>query len=124
MSASGGSGKKSESGKESGGTARGRRNGSGNGRGKGSESGRETETKTATAGPENESETETGRETEAVKGAPTAADPGDGKNLMSQTSQSNNKQQSCAVYRNGSVKTFPSCLKPQHTHAGVFTHYN
>lgn len=93
MSGNGGSGKKSESGKESGGTVRGRRNGRGSGRGKGSESGRETETKTATAGPEKESETETGRETEAVKGAPTAADPGEGKNLMSQISQTHQSWQ-------------------------------
>ena len=84
MSGNGGSGKKSESGKESGGTTRGRRNERRNGRGK--ESGNGRETKTATAGPEKESETETGIETEAVTRAPNAADPGEGKNLMLQIS--------------------------------------
>lgn len=75
MNGNGGSGKKSESGKESDGTARGRRSE----RGKESENGRET--KTATAGPEKETETETetGRGTEAVTGAPSAADPGEDK---------------------------------------------
>lgn len=70
LSVKGGSGKKSESGKESGGTARGKRSESGNGRGNESESGKGRETKTVTAGPGK------GRQTEVVKGAPTAADQG------------------------------------------------
>lgn len=78
MSGNGGIGKKSESGKGSDGTARGRRNERrNNARGKEIENGRETETKTA--GPENESETETGRRTEAGTRPPNAVDPGEGK---------------------------------------------
>lgn len=79
----GGSGRRSESGRESGGIVRGRRNERGSGRGKESENGRETETKTATkiatVGPEKESGTENGRGTEAARGALTAAGPGKGK---------------------------------------------
>ena len=82
LSGNEGSGKKSESGKESGGTARGRRNERGNGSGNESENGRETETKTATAGPERGSETETGTGTEAETEAPSAADPGEGKKIF------------------------------------------
>lgn len=91
MSGNAGSGKKNESGKESGGTASGRRNERGNGRGRESENGRETETKTATAGPETESETETGSGRERGRGAatgpPNAAGPGNENDLiMSQIS--------------------------------------
>lgn len=75
MSGNAGSGKKNESEKESGGTARGRRSERGNGRRKESVNGSETETKTATAGPEKESGREIGRGTEAATGAPSAADP-------------------------------------------------
>lgn len=76
MSANGGSGKKSENGKESGETARGRRSVRGSASGNESENGRETGTKTATAGPESENGSGTGTETEAATGAPTAAGPG------------------------------------------------
>lgn len=79
----GGNGKKSESGKESGGTARGKRSESGNGRGnenvRETEIEIETETKTVIAGPGKGNESENGRETEAVTGVPTAADPGEAK---------------------------------------------
>lgn len=75
-------GRKSESGRESDVTARGRRSEKGNGRGRERENGRGT--KTATAGPETERETgsgsESGSRTEAMTGAPSAADPGEGKN--------------------------------------------
>lgn len=64
MSGNGRKEKKSESGKESGGTAKGRRNESVNGRGK--ERGNAKETKTGIAGPETESESETGTGTGAT----------------------------------------------------------
>lgn len=68
-------GKKSVSGRENGGTARGRR--SGNGRGK--ERGNGSETKTEIAGPE--SETEIGTGTEAVTRVLIVVDPGKDKNI-------------------------------------------
>lgn len=76
-------GKKNESGKESGGIVRGRRNERGSGRGKGSANENETETKIVIAGPEKENATETGRGTEAVKGALTTANPGKRKKTWS-----------------------------------------
>lgn len=81
LNVKGGNGKKSESGKESGGTARGKRSESGNGRGNENvrETEIETETKTVTAGPGKGNESENGRETEALTGVPTAADPGEAK---------------------------------------------
>lgn len=74
MSENEGSGKKNESGKESGGTGRGRRNE--RGRGKERENGRET--KTVTADLETGSENGIGRGTEVGTGAPSAANPGEG----------------------------------------------
>lgn len=75
MNVKGRSGKKSGSGKENGGTARGKRSASGNGRGNESGNGRESETKTVTAGPGKR------RQTELLKGEPSAADPGEAKIL-------------------------------------------
>lgn len=77
LSGSGRKGKKSESGRENGGTARGRRSESGNGRGK--ENGNET--KTETAGPETESGNAIGTRTEAVTRVLIAADPGKDKTV-------------------------------------------
>lgn len=75
-------GRKSESGRESDATARGRRSEKGNGRGRERENGRGT--KTAIAGPETEretgSESESGSRTEAMTEAPSAVDPGERKN--------------------------------------------
>lgn len=73
MSVNGGNGKKSESGKENGGIVKEKRNE------RGKERENEKETKTVTAGPETGSETETGRGTEVVRGALSAANPGEGK---------------------------------------------
>lgn len=72
MSGNGRKGKKSESGRENDGIARGRR--SGNERGK--ERGNGKETKTEIAGPETESETVIGTGTEAVTRVLIAVDPG------------------------------------------------
>lgn len=80
MSGNGRKGKKSESGRESGGTARGRRNG--NGRGK--ERGNEKETKTGIAGPETESETVIGTKSGATTRVLIAVDPGQDKNILTQ----------------------------------------
>lgn len=77
LSGNGRKGKKSESGRENGGTVRGRR--SGNGRGK--ERGNGSETKTVIAGPETESETEIGTRTEAVTRVLIVVDPGKDKNI-------------------------------------------
>lgn len=77
LSGNGRKGKKNESGRENGGTARGRR--SGNGRGK--ERGNGSETKTEIAGPETESGTEIGKGTEALTRVLIAVDPGNDKNI-------------------------------------------
>lgn len=79
LSGNGRKGKRSVSGRENGGTARGRR--SGNGRGK--ERGNGSETKTEIAGPETESETEIGTRTETMTRVPIAVYPGTDKNITS-----------------------------------------
>lgn len=82
LSGNGRKGKKSASGRESGGTARGRRSESGNGRGK--ERGNEKETKTGIAEPETESETAIGTRTGATTRVLIAVDPGQDKNINTQ----------------------------------------
>lgn len=82
MSGNGRKGKKSESGRESGGTARGRRNESGSGRGKGR--GNEKETKTGIAGPETESGTAIGTETGATTRVLIELHPGQDENIHTQ----------------------------------------
>lgn len=77
LSGSGRKGKKSESGRESGGTARGRRSESGNGRGKERGNGKETKIETA----EPETETAIGTGTETTTRLLFAVDPGKNKNI-------------------------------------------
>lgn len=85
MNGNAGSGTKSESGKERGGTARERRKEIGNVRRKRRGNGRGT--KTEIAEQETGSGTATGSETEALTGVLTAADPGAvNKNIMAQIS--------------------------------------
>lgn len=103
LSGNGRKGKRNESGRESGGTARGRRNESGNGRGKEKERGSEKETKTGIAGPE--SETTTGTGTGAKTRVQIAVDPGQDKNINTQIRE-DCFQQMCNVYQLNQICIF------------------